>query len=62
MSDHTTFRRGIERRAVERPAWNEVYDDLPRRGGVAFAVQLPREVRPESGLVGIVEHIEVNKR
>ena len=31
-------------------------------GGFAFAVQLHREVRPESGLVGIVEHIEVNKR
>ena len=31
-------------------------------GGVAFAVQPHREVRPESGLVGIVEHIEVNKR
>ena len=30
--------------------------------GFAFAVQLHREVRPESGLVGIVEHIEVNKR
>ena len=33
-----------------------------RRGGVAFAVQPHREVRPESGLVGIVEHIVVNKR
>ena len=34
-----------------------------REGGeFAFAVQLHREVRPESGLVGIVEHIEVNKR
>ena len=31
-------------------------------GGFAFAVQLHREVKPESGLVGIVEHIEVNKR
>ena len=35
---------------------------LRRRGGFAFAVQPHREVRPESGLVGIVEHIEVNKR
>ena len=34
----------------------------PERGGVAFAVQPHREVRPESGLVGIVEHIVVNKR
>ena len=32
------------------------------RGGGAFAIQLHREVRPESGLVGIVEHIQVNKR
>ena len=32
------------------------------RGGFAFAVQPHREVRPESGLVGIVEHIVVNKR
>ena len=31
-------------------------------GGVAFAVQLHRDVKPESGLVGIVEHIVVNKR
>ena len=31
-------------------------------GGVAFAVQPHREVRPKSGLVGIVEHIVVNKR
>ena len=31
-------------------------------GGFAFAIQLHREVRPESGLVGIVEHIQVNKR
>ena len=31
-------------------------------GGFAFAVQPHREVRPESGLVGIVEHIIVNKR
>ena len=31
-------------------------------GGFAFAVQPHREVRPESGLVGIVEHIVVNKR
>ena len=31
-------------------------------GGFACAVQLHREVRPESGLVGIVEHIQVNKR
>ena len=33
-----------------------------RVGGFAFAVQPHREVRPESGLVGIVEHIVVNKR
>ena len=32
------------------------------RGGFAFAVQPHREVRPESGLVGIAEHIVVNKR
>ena len=31
-------------------------------GGVACAVQPHREVRPESGLVGIAEHIVVNKR
>ena len=31
------------------------------RGGVAFAVQPHREVRPESGLVGIVKHIVVTK-
>ena len=31
-------------------------------GGFACAVQLHREVRPESGLVGIVEHIQVNER
>ena len=30
--------------------------------GVAFAVQPHREVRPESGLVGIAERIVVNKR
>ena len=38
---------------------------LARDGGgfaFAFAVQPHREVRPESGLVGIVEHIVVNKR
>ena len=34
----------------------------PRNGGFVFAVQPHREVRPESGLVGIVEHIQVNKR
>ena len=33
-----------------------------RGWGFAFAVQPHREVRPESGLVGIVEHIVVNKR
>ena len=33
-----------------------------RAGGFAFAVQLHREVKPESGLVGIVEHIVVNKK
>ena len=32
------------------------------KGGFAFAVQPHREVRPESGLVGIAEHIVVNKR
>ena len=31
-------------------------------GKVVFAVQPHREVKPESGLVGIVEHIVVNKR
>ena len=31
-------------------------------GGFAFAVQPHREVRPESGLVGIAEHIVINKR
>ena len=31
-------------------------------GGFAFAIQPHREVRPESGLVGIVEHIVVNKK
>ena len=35
---------------------------LGRGRGVVIAVQLHREVRPESGLVGIVEHIVVNKR
>ena len=33
-----------------------------REGGFACAVQPHREVRPESGLVGIVEHIQVNKK
>ena len=32
------------------------------RGAFVFAVQPHREVRPESGLVGIVEHIVVNKK
>ena len=32
MSDHTTSRRGVERRAVNRSAWNEVYEDLPDKG------------------------------
>ena len=32
------------------------------RGVFAFAVQPHREVRPESGLVGIAERIVVNKR
>ena len=41
---------------IMTPVWAE------RKGGVAFAVQPHREVRPESGLVGIVEHIVVNKR
>ena len=31
-------------------------------GGFACAVQPHREVRPESGLVGIAEHIVINKR
>ena len=81
MSGHMTSRRGIERRAVDRPPWNKVCEDLPdtgdrpntetatgsitgsnQEGGFAFAVQPHREVRPESGLVGIVEHIVVNKR
>ena len=35
---------------------------FPIRGGFVFAVQPHREVRPESGLVGIAEHIVVNKR
>ena len=72
MSGHVTSRKGIERRAVDRPPWNKVYEDLPdtgdrpnaeaatspvtgpNPGGFAFAVQPHREVRPESGLVGIV--------
>ena len=33
-----------------------------RDGGFACAVQPHREVRPESGLVGIAEHIVINKR
>ena len=45
----------------EEGTWRMMYSQK-RRGGFAFAVQLHREVRPESGLVGIVEHIEVNKR
>ena len=54
VSGHTASRRGMVRRAVDRP---------PSSGGeFAFAVQPHREVRPESGLVGIVEHIVVNKR
>ena len=32
MSDHASFRRGIERRAVDRSAWNEVYKDVPDKG------------------------------
>ena len=35
---------------------------LVGRRGFAFALQPHREVRPESGLVGIAEHIVVNKR
>ena len=35
---------------------------IREEGGFAFAVQPHREVRPESGLVGIAEHIVVNKR
>ena len=35
---------------------------ITSRRGFAFAVQPHREVRPESGLVGIVEHIVVNKK
>ena len=35
---------------------------IQRRGGFAFAVEPHREVRPESGLVGIAGHIVVNKR
>ena len=67
MSGHMTSRRGLERRAVDRPPWNKVYENAPDAGerpggGFAFAVQPHREVRPESGLVGIVEHIVVNKR
>ena len=32
MSGHMTSRRGVERRAVDRPAWYEVYVDLPDKG------------------------------
>ena len=39
----------------------EIDQTLEGRGVFAFAVQPHREVRPESGLVGIAEHI-VNKR
>ena len=42
--------------------WGEGVVVAEREGGFACAVQLHREVRPESGLVGIVEHIQVNKR
>ena len=34
---------------------------IRRGGGGVFAVQPHREVRPESGLVGIVKHIVVTK-
>ena len=51
MSGHMASRRGIVRRAVDRPPWNKVYDDLAGGGGVAFAVQPHREVRPGSWLV-----------
>ena len=52
VSGHTASRREMVRRAV----------GMMGGGGFACAVQLHREVRPESGLVGIVEHIQVNKR
>ena len=48
---------GIPKRDGKEGRWQ-----ASMQGGFACAVQLHREVRPESGLVGIVEHIQVNKR
>ena len=42
--------------------WQASLKQSISEGEVAFAVQPHHDVRPESGLVGIVEHIEVNKR
>ena len=59
-------RRGREKegrkRKGERGKKGKQEHLVMRKGGFGFAVQPHREVRPESGLVGIVEHIEVNKR
>ena len=42
---------------VEHPSVSSWIPEGGQRGGFAFAIQLHREVRPESGLVGIAEHI-----
>ena len=46
---------------ITTPFWAEFFC-MFFGGGFVFAVQPHREVRPESGLVGIAEHIVVNKR
>ena len=56
----TQARRVIRSLFLSRIVGVRIY---PRgRGGFACAVQPHREVRPESGLVGIAEHIVINKR
>ena len=57
-----SVRSGAKQAICESLSYHDTILGRVWEGGFAFAVQPHREVRPESGLVGIVEHIVVNKR
>ena len=49
MSGRMTSRKGIGRRAVDRPPWNKVYEDLPDTGDRP-------NTETASGSVGLTPH------
>ena len=57
MTPRYDIRRDIKRRAVDRPAWNEVYEDLPDKGDRPY--KIPEGARRLQVDLDLPPHLEV---